>query len=52
MEQVGIHNVLTKRYGSKNSSNMVFATMDGLLNLKDAVAIANKRGIKIGEVFS
>ena len=52
MEQVGIHNVLTKRYGSKNSSNMVFATINGLLNLKDAVAIANKRGIKIGEVFS
>ena len=52
MDQVGIHNVLTKRYGSKNSSNMVFATMNGLLNLKDAVAIANKRGIKIGEVFS
>ena len=49
MEQVGIHNVLTKRYGSKNSSNMVFATMDGLLNLKDAVAIANKRGLKIGD---
>ena len=41
MEQVGIHNVLTKRYGSKNSSNMVFATLNGLLNLKDAVAIAN-----------
>ena len=52
MEQVGIHNVLTKRYGSKNSSNMVFATLNGLLNLKDAVAIANKRGITIGEVFS
>ena len=52
MEQVGIHNVLTKRYGSKNSSNMVFATLNGLLNLKDAVAIANKRGITIGDVFS
>ena len=52
MEQVGIHNVLTKRYGSKNSSNMVFATLNGLLNLKDAVAIANKRGITIREVFS
>ena len=52
MEQVGIHNVLTKRYGSKNSSNMVFATMNGLLNLKDAVAIANKRGIRIREVFN
>ena len=52
MEQVGIHNVLTKRYGSKYSSNMVFATLNGLLNLKDAVAIANKRGITIREVFS
>ena len=52
MEQVGIHNVLTKRYGSKNSSNLVFATLNGLLNLKDAAAIANKRGIRIGEVFS
>ena len=52
MEQVGIHNILTKRYGSKNSSNMVFATMNGLLNLKDAVAIANKRGIRIREVFN
>ena len=52
MEQVGIHNVLTKRYGSKNSSNMVFATLNGLLNLKDAVAIANKREMTIGEVFS
>ena len=52
MEQVGIHNILTKRYGSKNSSNMVFATLNGLLNLKDAVAIANKREMTIGEVFS
>ena len=52
MEQVGIHNILTKRYGSKNSSNMVFATLNGLLNLKDAVAIANKREMTIGEVFN
>ena len=52
MEQVGIHNVLTKRYGSKNTMNMVFATLNGLLNMKDAVAIANKRGIKIRDVFS
>ena len=52
MEQVGIHNILTKRYGSKNSMNLVYATLHGLLNLKDAVAIANKRGIKIKEVFN
>ncbi len=51
MEQVGIHNILTKRHGSKNIINMVFATLDALLNLKDAVFIANKRGMTIGEVF-
>ena len=52
MEQVGIHNILTKRYGSKNSMNLVYATLHGLLNLKDAVAIANKREITIKEVFN
>ncbi len=52
MEQVGIHNILTKRQGSKNSMNLVHATMDGLVRMKDAVAVANKRGMTIGEVFS
>ena len=36
MEQVGVHNILTKRYGSKNAMNLVYATLNGLLNLKDA----------------
>ena len=52
MEQVGIQNILTKRQGSKNVMNLVHATMDALLRMKDAVAIANKRGISIGEVFN
>ncbi len=52
MEQVGIHNILTKRQGSKNVMNLVHATMDALVRMKDAVAIANKRGITIGEVFN
>jgi len=51
MEQAGIHNILTKRQGSKNVINLVHATMDALLNAKDAVAIANKRGITIKQVF-
>ncbi len=51
MEQVGIHNILTKRIGSKNAMNLVHATVDALVSMKDAVAIANKRGITIGEVF-
>ena len=52
MEQVGIHNILTKRQGSKNQMNLVHATMNALLSLKDAVSIANKRGLTIGEVFN
>ncbi len=51
MEQVGIHNILTKRYGSKNALNLVYATMEALTRMKDAVTIANKRGIPISKVF-
>ena len=52
MEQAGIQNILTKRQGSKNTMNLVRATMNALMRTKDAVAIANKRGISISEVFN
>ena len=52
MEQVGIHNILTKRYGSKNAMNLVYATLNGLVNLKDAVSIANKREMTIKQIFN
>ena len=52
MEQVGIHNILSKRQGSKNQMNLVHATINALLCMKDAVSIANKRGLTIGEVFN
>lgn len=51
MEQSGITNILTKRYGSSNSLNVVNATVNALQNLEDAVSIANKRGISVREVF-
>ena len=51
MEQVGVNNILTKRYGSSNPMNIVRATINALENLQDAVKIANKRGIKIKDVF-
>ena len=51
MEQVGIQNILTKRFGSNNQLNVTKATMKALSNLKDVVSIANKRGITIKEVF-
>ncbi len=52
MEQAGIHNILTKRFGSNNALNVAKATILALQNLKDAVTIANKRGISVKEVFS
>ena len=52
MEQVGVHNILTKRQGSKNTTNLVRATLDSLLRMKDAVAIANKKGVTVKEVFN
>ena len=52
MEQVGVNNILTKRYGSSNQMNIVRATINALENLQDAVQIANKRGIKIKDVFT
>ena len=52
MEQVGVNNILTKRYGSSNPMNIVRATINALENLQDAVNIANKRGIKIKDVFT
>ncbi|NQV37764.1 MAG: 30S ribosomal protein S5 [Candidatus Marinimicrobia bacterium] len=52
MEQVGIHNILTKRLGSNNALNVVRATMVALGDMQDAVAVANKRGITIKEVFN
>ena len=32
--------------------NLVYATLNGLLNLKDAVSIANKRQITLRELFN
>jgi len=52
MEQVGVNNILTKRYGSSNPMNIVRATINALENLQDVVKIANKRGIKIKDVFT
>ena len=52
MEQVGINNILTKRQGSKNTMNLVHATVSALFSLKDAVTIANKRGIPLKKVFN
>src|ERR1700726_1688186 len=44
MEVVGIQNVLTKSIGTSNPHNVIKATFDALLHLKDAAKVAESRG--------
>ncbi|MFQ6608428.1 MAG: 30S ribosomal protein S5 [Fidelibacterota bacterium] len=51
VEQAGITNILTKRFGSSNANNVVRATEVALQKLQDPVSIANRRGITLRQVF-
>ena len=44
VEAAGIQNVLTKSLGTTNPYNVVKATMDALLQLRDVQEVANTRG--------
>ena len=52
LETVGIHNVLAKSKGSSNPHNVVKATLDALMKLRDAYAVATERGIAVEKVFN
>ncbi|GAB1856403.1 30S ribosomal protein S5 [Flavobacteriaceae bacterium MHTCC 0001] len=52
LEAVGVHDVLSKSQGSSNPHNVVKATFDALLQLRDAKAIARDRGISLEKVFN
>ncbi|KUG25212.1 ssu ribosomal protein s5p (s2e) [hydrocarbon metagenome] len=52
LESAGIQNILTKSLGSSNPHNQVKATLNGLLNLIDAVSMARKRGMEIQQLFN
>jgi small subunit ribosomal protein S5 len=47
LEAVGVHDVLSKSQGSSNPHNVVKATFDALLQLRDARAVAKERGISL-----
>ena len=51
LEAVGVNDVLSKSQGSSNPHNVVKATFDALLKLKDAYTIANNRGITLEKLF-
>jgi small subunit ribosomal protein S5 len=44
VESAGLQNVLTKSLGSANPHNVVRATFNGLMSLKDPVTVARLRG--------
>ena len=52
LESVGVHDVLSKSQGSSNPHNVVKATFDALLQLRDASRVAQQRGISVDKVFN
>lgn len=50
LELAGVHDVLTKVYGSTTTKNVVKATMDGLLKLRNSESIEQLRGVAVQPV--
>ncbi|MFH1321592.1 MAG: 30S ribosomal protein S5 [Bacteroidota bacterium] len=52
LENVGVTDVLAKSKGSSNPHNVVKATMNALMQMRDAFTIAQQRGISMDKVFN
>jgi len=52
LESVGVTDVLAKSKGSSNPHNLVKATMAALIEMRDAVTVANERNVSIEKVFN
>ncbi len=52
LESVGVKNVLAKSKGSSNPHNLVKATFAALIELRDAQAVAQVRGVTVNKVFN
>ncbi len=52
LELAGVQDILTKSLGSSNPHNQVKATMQGLLSLVDANAMAKRRNMTVSELFN
>ena len=52
LESAGIKDVLAKSKGSSNPHNVVKATIDALLNMRDAATVAQHRNINMKKVFN
>lgn len=52
LESVGVTDVLAKSKGSSNPHNVVKATMDALIQMRDAIAVARQRGVSLEKVYN
>lgn len=52
LESVGVTDVLAKSKGSSNPHSVVKATIDALLQMKDAHTVAQLRGVTLDKVFN
>ncbi|HWY39133.1 MAG TPA: 30S ribosomal protein S5 [Bacteroidia bacterium] len=52
LESVGIKDVLAKSKGSSNPHNVVKATLDALMKMRDPITVAQQRGISLEKVFN
>jgi small subunit ribosomal protein S5 len=52
LEAAGVKDVLAKSKGSSNPHNVVKATFDALLKLRDPFTISKQRGIELSKVFN
>ena len=51
VEAAGFKNILTKSLGSNNATNVVWATLDGLRQLKTVETYAAMRGLDVSEML-
>ncbi|MDF2177758.1 30S ribosomal protein S5 [Aliiglaciecola sp. CAU 1673] len=51
LEVAGVHNVLSKCYGSTNPINVVRATINALTDMKSPEQVAAKRGLSVEQIL-
>jgi small subunit ribosomal protein S5 len=52
LESAGVTDVLAKSQGSSNPHNVVKATFDALLKLRDPLTVSKQRSVSLGKVFN
>lgn len=51
LEMAGLHNIIAKSMGSSNPHNVVKATIDALMKLREPKTVAKQRNISVNQVF-